>query len=69
MRDDVDAVAVCTHQCHLWCFRGFNGRMQDARMESGQTRWFYGDTRSICNLSAHPTEMLFIEVKAASKDR
>src|ERR1022692_958418 len=68
MHDDVDALAVCIHECHL-CFKSFNGRTQDVRMESGETRWFYGDTRSVCNLSARPMEMLFIEVKAASKDR
>jgi hypothetical protein len=68
MHDDVDALVVCVHECHM-CFKSFNGRTQDVRMESGETRWFYGDTRSVCNLNTHPVEMLFIEVKGASKDR
>jgi hypothetical protein len=38
-------------------------------MESGETRWLYGDTHSARNLNAHPMEMVFIEVKAANKDR
>jgi hypothetical protein len=42
---------------------------RDVHMESGETRWLYGDTHSARNLNTHPMEMLFIEVKAANKDR
>lgn len=68
MHDDVDAVAVCLRECHLRFTRP-DGRIQDVHMESGETRWLYGDTHSARNLNTNPMEMLFIEVKAASKDR
>jgi hypothetical protein len=68
MHDDVDALAVCILECHV-CFKSFNGGTQDVRMETGETHWFYGDTRSVCNMGKQPMEMLFIEVKAANKDR
>jgi len=38
-------------------------------METGETRWIYGDTHSAKNLNTQPMEMPFIETKAASKDR
>jgi len=68
MHDDVDAVAVCVQECHLR-FTEPNGRIQDVHMETGETRWLWGDTHSARNLNTHPMEMLFIETKAASKDR
>jgi hypothetical protein len=46
-----------------------DGRIQDVHMESGETRWLYGDAHSARNLNTNPMEMLFIEVKAANKDR
>lgn len=68
MHDDVDALAVCIEECHLRFTRP-DGHIQDVHMESGETRWLYGDTHSARNLNTHPMEMLFIEVKAANKDR
>ncbi|HXM39949.1 MAG TPA: hypothetical protein VN924_01790 [Bryobacteraceae bacterium] len=68
MHDDVDALAVCIQECHLR-FTEPDGRIQDVHMESGETRWLYGDAHSAGNLNTNPMEMLFIEVKAASKDR
>jgi hypothetical protein len=41
----------------------------EPRMETGETRWIYGDTHSAKNLNTQPMEMPFIETKAASKDR
>jgi hypothetical protein len=68
MHDDVDALAVCIQDCHLRFTRA-DGRTQDVHMESGETRWLYGDTHSAKNLNTNPMEMVFIEVKAANKDR
>jgi beta-alanine degradation protein BauB len=68
MHDDVDALAVCIQECHLR-FTWPNGHIQDVHMESGETRWLYGDTHSTRNLNTNPMEMLFIEVKSANKDR
>jgi hypothetical protein len=68
MHDDVDALVVCLQECHLR-FTTPSKRVQDIHMESGETRWLYGDRRSARNLNTNPMEMLFIEVKAASKDR
>ena len=68
MHDDVDAFAVCIEDCHLR-FTEPNGRIQDVHMASGETRWLWGDTHSARNLNTHTMEMIFIEVKAASKDR
>jgi len=68
IHDDVDAFAVCIQECHLRFTRP-DGRIQDVHMESGETRWLYGDTHSARNLNTNPMEMLFIEMKAANKDR
>ncbi|MGD0364640.1 MAG: hypothetical protein ABSC93_27500 [Bryobacteraceae bacterium] len=68
MHDDVDAMAVCIEECHLRFTRP-DGRIQDVHMESGETRWLYGDTHAARNLNTNPMEMLFIELKAASKGR
>lgn len=68
LHDDVDALAVCIEECHLRFTRP-DGHIQDVHMESGETRWLYGDTHSSRNLNTHPMTMLFIEVKAANKDR
>jgi len=62
MHDDVDALAVCIQDCHLRFTRP-DGRTQDVHMESGETRWLYGDTHSTRNLNTNPMEMLFIEMK------
>ena len=64
----VDALAVCIQDCHLRFTRA-DGRTQDVHMESGETRWLYGDTHSAKNLNTNPMEMIVIEVKAANKDR
>jgi hypothetical protein len=68
LHDDVDALAVCITDCHLR-FTEPGGRIQDVHMASGETRWLYGDSHSARNLNTNPMEMLFIEVKAANKDR
>jgi beta-alanine degradation protein BauB len=68
MHDDVDALAVCIVECHLR-FTEPGGRITDIHMESGETRWLYGDTHSARNLNTHPMEMVLIEVKAANTDR
>ena len=68
MHDDVDALAVCIQACHLR-FTWPDGHIQDVHMESGETRWLYGDTHSTRNLNTNPMEMVFIEVKSANKDR
>lgn len=68
MHDDVDALAICIRECHLRFTRP-DGHSQDVHMESGETRWIYGDTHSARNLNTHPMEMLFVEVKAAGKGR
>jgi hypothetical protein len=68
MHDDVDALAVCIQECHLR-FTRIDGRIQDVHMESGETRWLYGDTHSAKNLNTHPMEMVFIEVKGGNQDR
>jgi hypothetical protein len=68
MHDDVDALAVCIRECHLR-FTRIDGRIQDVHMESGETRWLYGEAHSAKNLNTNPMEMLFIEVKAANRDR
>ncbi|HLY15632.1 MAG TPA: hypothetical protein VKR61_00340 [Bryobacteraceae bacterium] len=68
MHDDVDAMAVCIQDCHLR-FTEPGGRLQDVHMASGETRWLWGDTHSARNLNTQPMEMIFIEMKAANKDR
>ena len=68
MHDDVDSVAVCILECHLRFTRA-DGRIQDVHMETGETRWLWGDAHSTRNLNTRPMEMVFIEMKAASKDR
>ena len=68
MHDDVDAMAVCIQECHLR-FTEPAGRIQDVHMETGETRWLWGDTHSAKNLNTQPMEMVFIEMKAANKDR
>jgi hypothetical protein len=68
MHDNVDALAVCIQECHLR-FTWPDGHIQDVHMESGETRWLYGDTHSTRNLNTNPMEMVFIEVKSANKDR
>jgi hypothetical protein len=66
MHDDVDALAICIQECHLRFTRP-DGRTQDVHMESGETRWLYGDTHSTRNLNTNPMEMLFIEMKAGPR--
>ncbi len=66
MHDDVDAVAVCIQECHLRFTRP-DGHTQDVHMESGETRWLYGDTHSARNLNTNPMEMLFIEEKTGGR--
>jgi len=68
LHDDVDALAICIQECHLR-FRKADGHTQDVHMESGETRWLYGDAHATKNLNTNPMEMIFIEVKAADKDR
>ncbi len=68
MHDDVDALVVCILECHLR-FTTPAGHIQDVHMESGESRWLYGDRHSAKNLNTNSMEMLFIEVKAANKDR
>jgi hypothetical protein len=68
MHDDVDALAVCIQECHLR-FTRVDGHIQDVHMETGESRWLYGDAHSARNLNTNPMEMLFIEVKAANRDR
>jgi hypothetical protein len=68
MHDDVDALTVCIQECHLR-FTTPDGHTQDVHMESGETRWLYGDRHSARNLNTNPMEMVFIEVKSANKDR
>ncbi|MGA2133655.1 MAG: hypothetical protein ABSH50_15285 [Bryobacteraceae bacterium] len=68
MHDDVDAVAVCVAECHLR-FTEPGGHIQDVHMQTGETRWLYGDTHSAKNLNTQPMEMLLIEMKDAGKDR
>ena len=68
MHDDVDAIAVCIRECHLRFTRP-DGHVQDVHMESGETRWIYGDTHSAKNLNTQPMEILFMEIKAANKGR
>ncbi len=53
MHDDVDAMAVCIEECHLRFTRP-DGRIQDVHMESGETRWLYGDTHAARNLNTAP---------------
>ena len=65
MHDDKDALAVCLNECHVR-FMSPNGRSEDIHMESGTSRWVYGDTRSEKNLGTKPVEMLFIETKSAN---
>ena len=69
MHDDVDAVAVCVQECHLRFTEPGGKHIQDVHMEAGESRFLYGDTHSAHNLNTHPMEMLFIELKDASKDR
>jgi len=66
--DEADALAVCIRECHLRFTRP-DGRIQDVHMESGESRWIYGDTHSARNLNTQPMEMLFIEVKGGNKGR
>jgi hypothetical protein len=68
MHDDVDATAVCIQDCHLR-FTEPGGHIQDIHMATGETRWLWGDAHSAKNLNTQPMEMVFIEVKAASKGR
>ena len=68
MHDDVDALAVCIQECHLR-FTTPDGHIQDVHMESGETRWLYGDRHFARHLNTNPMEMVFIEVKSANKDR
>jgi len=63
LHDDVDAVAVCMQECHLRFTEPGGRHIQDVHMQSGETRWIYGDTRSAKNLNTQPMEMLFIEMK------
>ena len=64
MHDDRDALAVCVKECHLRFVRP-DGRVQDVHMETGETRWIFGDTHSARNLNTQPMEMLLIETKPA----
>jgi hypothetical protein len=65
MHDDRDALAVCLKECHVR-FASPNGRSEDVHMETGATKWIYGDTRSEKNLGTTPVEMLFVETKSAN---
>jgi hypothetical protein len=65
MHDDPAAVLVCVSECHVRFTRP-DGKVQDVHMEAGQSRWIWEDTRSEKNLSTHPVEMLFIEMKRKS---
>src|SRR5579862_7277998 len=66
MHDDVDAVAVCVRECHLR-FTEPGGHIQDVHMQTGESRWLYGDTHSAKNLNTQPMEMLVIEMKDAAR--
>jgi hypothetical protein len=62
MHDDADALVVCLKECHVR-FTLPNGRSEDVHMETGATRWIFGDRRSEKNLGTKPVEMLFIETR------
>jgi hypothetical protein len=62
MHDDVDALVVCLKECHVR-FTLPNGRSEDVHMETGTTRWTFGDRRSEKNLGTKPVDMLFFETK------
>jgi hypothetical protein len=62
LHDDPDALVVCLKECHLR-FTLPNGRSEDIHMETGATRWIFGDRRSEKNLGTKSVEMLFIETK------
>ena len=63
MHGDKDALVVCLKECHVR-FTSPNGRSEEVHMETGATRWIFGDTRSEKNLGTKPVEMLFIETKS-----
>jgi hypothetical protein len=67
LHDDRDAFAVCIQECHLRFTRP-DGRIQDVHMETGETRWIYGDSRSAKNLNTQPMQILFLEVKPKEPD-
>ena len=62
VHDDHDALFVCLKECHIRLTRP-GGRPQDIHMQTGESRWIYGDTRSEKNLGTQPLEMLVIETK------
>ncbi|HSP66090.1 MAG TPA: hypothetical protein VLN48_00085 [Bryobacteraceae bacterium] len=62
VHDDQDALFVCVKECHIRFTRP-GGRPQDIHMQTGESRWIYGDTRSEKNLGTQPLEMLVIETK------
>jgi hypothetical protein len=62
VHDDRDALFVCLKECHLRLTKP-GERSQDIHLQSGESRWIYGDTRSEKNLSTQPLEMLVIETK------
>lgn len=62
VHDDRDALFVCLKECHIRLTRP-GGRGQDIRMQAGESRWIYADTRSERNLSTRPLELLVIETK------
>ncbi len=58
-----DGLFVCLRECHLR-LTDPHGYIQDIHLEDGKTRWIGGGTRSAKNLTTHPVEMLFVEMKA-----
>jgi len=66
VHDDRSGLLVCVNECHLRFTRP-DGRVQDIHLQAGETRWVSEDTRSAKNLSPAPMEMLYIEMKTASR--
>ena len=62
VHDDRDALFVCLKECHIRLTRP-GGRSQDIHLQTGESRWIYGDTRSEKNISTQLLEMLVIEPK------
>jgi hypothetical protein len=65
--DANDGLFVCLTECHIR-LADPTGHQQDIHLESGQTRWVWGGTRTEKNLSTQPVEMLFIETKTSKRE-
>ena len=67
VHDDRAGLLVCVNECHLRFTRP-DGRVQDIHLQAGETRWVSEETRSAKNLSPALMEMLYIEMKTASRE-